>query len=268
MVQVKEHITSDNKVKSKVSAPKKDQLISVIIPLYNEENSIKNVISRIPNEENIEIIVVDDGSKDNSVKNAKSAKRNIKIIHHKVNQGYGAAILTGVKNAKGDILITLDSDGQHTPEEIPNLVEPILKYNVDLVVGSRYLGICNFKVPPHTRLGEIFINIFLIFLFHQPIGNNQNGFRAFKRDCLELFEKMRYSGMAYSTEVLFKFGINNKRMVEIPMTANPREFGTSYVHLRKVLISIIGCIAYYTVFFFLKKTGILKLKEKLFPSKN
>ncbi|MFX0036720.1 MAG: glycosyltransferase family 2 protein, partial [Candidatus Hermodarchaeota archaeon] len=95
-------------------------LFSVIIPLYNEENTIKNVIQRIPNHQQYEIIIVDDGSTDNSIKKVQEINnRAIKIIKHEKNQGYGAAILTGFEHAIGDILITLDSDGQHNPEEIP-----------------------------------------------------------------------------------------------------------------------------------------------------
>ena len=88
-----------------------DQLfISIIIPLYNEEKSIKNIINRIPHYFKHEIIIVDDGSKDNSISEVLKIKNeNISLIRHIENKGYGAAILTGIKHAKGDIIITIDS---------------------------------------------------------------------------------------------------------------------------------------------------------------
>ncbi|MBN1800206.1 MAG: glycosyltransferase family 2 protein [Candidatus Lokiarchaeota archaeon] len=266
MVQEKpKYIKQDFKLEKQT---KKINLISIVIPLYNEENSIQNVINRIPNHHDYEIIVVDDGSSDNSVQNALNSKKKITVIHHKTNKGYGEAILTGLKHASGDIIVTLDSDGQHTPEEIPLLVEPILQNKADVVVGSRYLGKCNFKVPPHTRLGEICINTCLMVLYRQKIGNNQNGFRAFKREALTLFKEMRHTGMGFSTEMLFVCGHNGLRLREIPMTANPREYGTSYVIVNKVLFSILSCLALYAFKFFTMKTGLEKRFNKFLKRMN
>ena len=87
-------------------------LVSIIIPLYNEESSIKNVIKRIPNNFNHEIIIIDDGSTDNSLRKIKEIENSeIKIIRHKENRGYGAAIMSGIRYAQGDIIVTMDSDG-------------------------------------------------------------------------------------------------------------------------------------------------------------
>ena len=129
-------------------------LISVIIPIYNEENSIKEVIERIPNHRNYELILIDDGSTDNSIKKVQEVKnKSIEVIRHEKNQGYGGALITGFKHANGDILITLDSDGQHNPEEIPSLVKALIDNNADMVIGSRYLGGYSYKVPLHTKIG-------------------------------------------------------------------------------------------------------------------
>ena len=184
----------------------KDQLlISIVIPLYNEENSIKTVIKRIPNHFNYEIIIVDDGSTDNSIKRINEIKtKKIKLIRHKENRGYGAAILTGIKKARGDIIVTLDSDGQHNPEEIDVLIKPIINNKADIVVGSRYLGHSNYRIPLHTRVGEFVIKKCLWYLYHQTVGNNQSGFRVFSRKSLELFDNMLFSKFGLCTEILFK----------------------------------------------------------------
>lgn len=139
----------------------------------------------------------------------------------------------------------MDSDGQHCPEEIPKLIQPILENKADLVIGSRYLGQCNYKVPFHTRFGELFIDFFLSFLFNQNIRNNQSGFRAFRIEHLEIFNSLIYEKFGFCTEVVFKSALNNLRINEIGITVNPRKFGTSYVGLFKILISILSCIFIY-----------------------
>jgi len=242
---------------------RKECLISVVIPLYNEENTISNVIERIPNHHQYQIILVDDGSTDTSVKKVREiSNREIKIIKHEKNQGYGAALLSGFKHATGDIIVTMDSDGQHNPEEIPKLVKSIINNKADFVVGSRYLGKYYYKNPLYARVGAYFIKIFFRMLFHQRVHDNQCGFRAFKKESIKIFKNMRYTGMGFSTELLFKAAFNQLKIVETPVTANPRQYGTSNVNLIRILVSISSCILYYILIkldldlnrFFLKKT--------------
>ncbi len=238
-------------------------LISVIIPLYNEENTILSVIERIPNHHQYQIILVDDGSTDTSVKKVQEiTNREIKIITHEKNQGYGAALLSGFRHATGDIIVTMDSDGQHNPEEIPDLVKPIINNQADFVVGSRHLGKRYYKNPLYARVGTYFIKVFFRMLFLQRVHDNQSGFRAFKKEIIKVLGNMRYTGMGFSTELLFKAAFNQLKIVETPVTANPRQYGTSNVNLIRVFISISSCILYFLLrkldldvnHFFLKKT--------------
>jgi glycosyltransferase involved in cell wall biosynthesis len=222
------------------------KLISVVIPLFNEENSIYGVLKRIPNHLNYEIIIVDDGSTDNSIQKVKKVKDlDLRILKHTTNRGYGAAIMTGLKNAKGDIIVTLDSDGQHNPYDIPKVIQPILQEKADIVIGSRYLGKCLYRVPLHTRTGELFIKFILKILFGLKIGNNQSGFRAFSRRSLCYFDKMKYEEMGFTTEVLFKSGMHKLKIIEVPIEVAPRQYGFSYVNILKVAKSIFGCIISY-----------------------
>lgn len=231
-----------------------DLVVSIIIPIYNEEKSIVDVLARIPNHRKYEIILVDDGSTDNSISRVKNIDKDVIIVKHEKNKGYGAAILTGLKKATGDIIVTMDSDGQHYPEEIPKLIGPILKNEADIVIGSRYLGTCNYDVPFHTRFGESFIDFFLWFFFNQNVRNNQSGFRAFRREDLALFDDLIYDNFGFCTEILFKSALNNLRIEEVAITVDPRKYGKSYVRLLKILISISSCILVYG----LKKIRILK----------
>jgi len=237
---------SENKKFLKAQDPD-GTFLSIVIPLYNEENSIANVINSIPNRYPHEIIVVNDGSTDKSVENAKKVnKKNVRIIHHPQNMGYGAALLTGINITKGDIIVTLDSDGQHNPKEISDLIKPIINGETDIVIGSRYMGTCHYNVPLHTRMGEYVIDKVLWVLFGQPIKNNQSGYRAFNKDVKEIVEKSRFKGMGFTTELLFKSGIRNFRFKEVPIEVRERCYGTSYVYLPKLIISIFILISYYS----------------------
>ena len=222
-------------------------LVSIVIPLYNEEKSIKSVINNIPRNLDCEIIVIDDGSTDNSLKVVKEINREVIVIEHEQNKGYGASILTGFEHAKGDIIVTMDSDGQHDPNEILQLIQPIIDKEADIVIGSRYLGKSVYKVPLHTRVGEWFVKICLWILYHQKISNNQSGFRAFTNRSITILSDMVYTKFGLCTETLFKAGLKNLKMVEIPITIDLRKYGSSYVKVSIILKSILSCIIIYSL---------------------
>ena len=256
---------SDNSIHINHHLKTEKPLISVVIPVYNEEKSIRNVIERIPNHHQYEILLVDDGSTDNSLENVKCiSNRHIRVVKHKSNRGYGAAIITGIKSATGDIIVTLDSDGQHYPEEIPKLIHPIMNNQADMVIGSRYLGQCNYKVPLHTRVGEYLIDFFLWHLYGKNVKNNQSGFRAFNKRSLEIFNDLIYNKFGLCTEILFKAALSNLKMKEIPITVDPRKYGMSYVGIIKILISISSCIFIYG----LKRFNILNFIYNTLSKKN
>lgn len=230
--------------------------ISIIIPLYNEENSIKEVLERIPKKLSFEIIVVDDGSTDGSIERIKEMNlKNVRLFRHKRNRGYGAAILTGIKKAKGDIIVTLDSDGQHDPNEISRLIQPLLSNEADMVIGSRYLGNCHYIVPFYTRMGEFFINSFLYLFFGQYVKNNQSGFRAFFKKDIYAPQNISFSNYGYCTELLFISASEGLKIKEKPINLRPRKHGKSNVNLFKILIVITACLLKYG----LKRLNLLKI---------
>jgi glycosyltransferase involved in cell wall biosynthesis len=228
----KEEITINQKILKKLK-------ISIIIPLFNEEKSIISVLTKIPNHFIYEIIIVNDGSTDNSIEKIKQLKDGrIRLINHNENEGYGSAILSGIKKANGQIIVTLDSDGQHDPKEIPKLITPLLLNKADLVLGSRYLGECSYKVALHTRIGEFIIEKFLKLFFQQSVRNNQSGFRAFKKEHLSLFNKIHFTGFGFCTEILLNAALKNLKIKEVPITMKRRKSGNSYVKLAKISITI------------------------------
>ncbi|ACJ16207.1 dolichol-phosphate mannosyltransferase [Thermococcus onnurineus NA1] len=190
--------------------------ITVIIPAYNEAKRIGKVLERIP-EFVDEVIVVDDGSNDNThwvaVEYSKKDSR-IKALRLEKNSGKGAAMREGVKEATGEIIVFMDADGQHRPEEIINLVEPIVREDADFVIGARKFEVQG-KRPLHRRLSNIITTRLLRLKLRQYVYDTQSGFRAMKREFVPTIESDRYE---VETEMLIKATKMGARIKEVPVS--------------------------------------------------
>ena len=133
----------------------KSVLLSIILPLYNEEKTIRSILEDLPKNKSIEIIIIDDHSSDSSLNEIRKVEGygKFKIIRHLTNSGYGNAIITGMQYATGDVIVSMDTDGQHSPSDIINLIKPIFDGKADYTIGSRYLGTYHYHLPISTRLG-------------------------------------------------------------------------------------------------------------------
>jgi glycosyltransferase involved in cell wall biosynthesis len=222
-------------------------LLSIILPVFCEEKTIKKILKNLPKYESIEIIIVDDHSTDNSLEEIKQAKEfiNMHIIEHKVNRGYGAALTTGIQYSKGEVFITMDSDGQHLPKDIFNLIKPIFDGEADITIGSRYKGSYNYKLPLVTRLGEALLEVGIRIFFAQKVKNNQSGFRAFHRSTFPIFKDIRFHGYAFTTELILSAALHDYRIKEVPIDLLGRRHGSSYIIINKLLISLILCMYLY-----------------------
>jgi glycosyltransferase involved in cell wall biosynthesis len=223
--------------------------ILVCIPAYNEATSIGDIIKKAATYAS-EIIVYDDGSNDNTAEVAKAAGAT--VIRDPKNKGYGIAIsmlLATAKKRNTEVMVTLDSDGQHNPDEIPRVVEPLLNEGIDIVIGSRFLGDKNkeSKVPVYRNLGIRAITRFTQSASYNQLTDAQSGFRGYGKNALSkinVFEE----GMAVSTEILLRAKEKNLLMKEVPITVhydvkepsthNPASHGT------KVLSSVIQFISF------------------------
>ncbi len=165
--------------------------LSVVIPAYNEEQGIKEISERVlkivdglkqVGVDALELIVVDDGSKDQTVEIADSIP-GVKVISHDRNQGYGAALKTGFSAAQGELIGFLDADGTYPPEYFPALCEKALN-GADLVIGSRMSGAAS-EMPFTRRVGNIFFASLLSLISRQRVTDSASGMRVFKRHILE-----------------------------------------------------------------------------------
>ena len=223
-------------------------LLSIIIPVYNEELTIGNIIDRARDAAShiglkFEIIVVDDRSYDKSLKVAH--QRNVRLYTLKEHLGKGYALRAGFSKSKGDIIITIDSDGSHCPEELSEVLAPILADRADMVIGSRYL---NHKHVATRKLNAFGVHIFnnLIQLFTGVANtDSQSGYRAMKLEVLSR-QKLKSGGYEIESEMLVKTAKLGYRVAEVPITFEQRTYGRSGVDPvldgSKILLSII--IAY------------------------
>ena len=190
--------------------------LTVVIPAYNEEKNIGEVIEAVKKYTK-DIIVVDDCSTDKT--GEISIKRGAKVLRHIVNRGLGGALGTGIKSAildGADIIVTLDADGQHDPDDIPKLTKPIIDREADFVVGSRFLG--KQKMPPFRVFANKFGN-FITFIFWEiKSSDTQSGFRVFNNCGAQKIEILS-NGMEVSSEIIKEIKSNKLRMKEIPIKA-------------------------------------------------
>jgi glycosyltransferase involved in cell wall biosynthesis len=204
--------------KSQVARSSKVNRAKVIaaIPCYDEEKFISEVVRRANKYVDL-VIVIDDGSHDHTSQAAKAA--GALIINHSVNKGYGESMKSCFEAAKvnhADILITLDGDNQHDPEEIAGFIAPILNGEADLVIGSRFLG-DNGNMPRYRKFGIKVITWLFNIGSKVKISDAQSGFRAYSRrvlDTLSLTER----GMGISVEVLIKASEKGFCIKEVPIS--------------------------------------------------
>jgi len=204
--------------------------IVVIIPAYNEEKSIKDVIEKIITSiPSADILVVNDGSKDQTVLRAREA--GAYVIELPFNLGIGGAMQTGYLYAKQngyDIAIQCDGDGQHDPVYIQKIIEPIIKDNADMVVGSRYLEKTLYKSKLMRRIGILFFSGAVSMIIRKKITDPTSGFRAVNREVIEYFA-WKYPSDYPEVDVLVRLNNRNFRIMEVPVEMKVRQGGKSSI---------------------------------------
>jgi glycosyltransferase involved in cell wall biosynthesis len=190
-------------------------MIVAAIPAFNEEGMIAKIVVRASKHVD-KVVVVDDGSTDDTgiIANQLGAY----VVKHEGNLGYGAALRSCIGTARdlnADILVILDADGQHNPDVIPALVQPIANSEADIVIGSRFLGKKS-DMPPYRVAGLRLLNAATNAATKQKIRDTQSGFRAYSKKALwalELYE----TTMGASSELTIKSTSAGLRVLEIPI---------------------------------------------------
>ena len=229
--------------------------ITVGIPAYNEEKNIAAVITRLKKYADT-IIVCDDGSSD--LTGEISEKLGAVVITHEKNRGYGAAIKSLFLKAKEiecDVLVTFDADGQHRIQDIPIVTEPVVKKEMDLVIGSRFLDLKSEEMPNYRKVGIKIITKVTNLSIKEKLTDSQSGFRAYSSKALQEIIPSD-EGMGISTEILIKASNLGLKIAEVPIevyyenstsTQDPVSHGTSVILSTIKFTSIHNPLKFYGI---------------------
>ena len=202
--------------------------LSVVIPAYNEEDGIADIIERVLSIKNplakagvsgLELIVVDDASKDKTAE-IVSGYSDVVLIRHKVNRNYGAAIKTGFRHATGNLLAFLDADGTYPPESFPELCQPILKDGADLVIGSRMAG-ADSQMPLVRRIGNTIFATLVSIISNRRVTDSASGQRVLRSDILPVLYPLP-DGLNFTPVMSTRAMHEQINVVEVPITYSER----------------------------------------------
>ena len=232
------------------------------IPAFNVERSIGSVIVRTLKHVD-RVIICDDGSMDLTGEIAENMGAT--VVRHERNLGYGAAIASLFKEARSigsDVLVTLDADGQHNPNEISSLVEPILTDKADVVIGSRFLREEDSDlIPGYRKIGLKMITGLASGGSNGAVTDSQSGFRAYSRKALEKLD-LTEMGMGVSTEILLKVADNGLRVAEVPVRITYDENSSTHnplVHGLDVVLSTVKHLSMRRPLLFYGIPGLLSI---------
>jgi glycosyltransferase involved in cell wall biosynthesis len=200
--------------------------LSVIIPVYNEVESIQVILKRVQAVKLAsEIIVVDDGSTDGTrdLLGKLDGRNRVRVVLHERNRGKGAAVRTGLSAARGDTLIIQDADLEYDPRDIPELLKPIQEGVAEVVYGSRFLG----RAHRVTMFWHMVANKMLTFmtniLYNTILTDMETGYKVFRREVIDGMV-LRSNSFDFEPEFTAKILKRNHRIFEVPITFNPRDY--------------------------------------------
>jgi glycosyltransferase involved in cell wall biosynthesis len=200
--------------------------VSVVIPAYNEIKTIKEILKRV---ERVgiadEILVVDDGSTDGTrqVLNNLNGNGSIRVIFHEHNQGKGAALSTGFRNAVGDVIIIQDADLEYDPREYPALLQPIFEEVADVVYGSRFLGAGRRPTMYWHMIANKLLTFLTNVLYNNILTDMETGYKVFRRGVVEDIS-IHARRFDFEPEFTAKVLKRRWRIYEVPIRFNPRDY--------------------------------------------
>ena len=201
--------------------------LTVIIPVYNEKNTIEEILRRVQAVDvgfEKELVVVDDCSQDGTREILRKVNApGIRIFYHEKNKGKGAALHTGFSNADGDIVLVQDADLEYDPREYPRLIEPILDGRADVVYGSRFLG------GPHRVLffwhyvGNKMLTTFSNIMSNLNLTDMETCYKAFRREVLRRI-RLKSARFGFEPEITMKVAKQKCRIYEVPISYSGRDY--------------------------------------------
>jgi len=224
----------------------KNKKVLVIIPAFNEQHSLPKVIAGIRRFPGVDVVVVNDGSKDATSAVARIA--GAEVIDLPFNLGIGGAVQTGYLFAykkNYDVAVQVDADGQHDPGDLMDIIGPVLQGEADLVVGSRYVAETGYKTPLARKLGMVIFSSVVSLINGQSLKDTTSGYRAVGRRVIEFFTE-NYPTDYPEVEALVLLKKNGFTIREVPVKMAAREHGKSSItplksvyYMIKVLLAVL-----------------------------
>jgi glycosyltransferase involved in cell wall biosynthesis len=200
--------------------------LSVVIPVYNEVHNINEIIKRVQAQKLAnEIIIVDDGSSDGTrdILKELDGKDSVRVILHERNQGKGAAVVTGLKAAQGDILLIQDADLEYDPRDYPQIIRPIEEGIADVVYGSRFLGGARRVAMFWHMIANKLLTTMTNILYDTILTDMETGYKVFRRGVIDGMV-IRSKRFDFEPEFTAKVLKRHYRIFEVPITFNPRDY--------------------------------------------
>jgi glycosyltransferase involved in cell wall biosynthesis len=200
--------------------------LSVIIPVFNEVGSIREIVRRVQKVRLAnEIIIVDDGSTDGTrgLLAELDGKRGLRVILHERNQGKGSAVRTGISNARGDVLLIQDADLEYDPHDYPSLLKPIEDGIADVVYGSRFLGGPRRVTMFWHMIANQLLTLTTNLLYDTILSDMETGYKVFRREVLNGIT-LHAKRFDFEPEFTAKMLKRHMRIFEVPITFNPRDY--------------------------------------------
>jgi glycosyltransferase involved in cell wall biosynthesis len=200
--------------------------LSIIIPVYNEADNVREIIKRVQASRRAkEIIVVDDGSQDDTrvILKELDGRRKVRVILHDRNQGKGAAVVTGMKAATGDVLLIQDADLEYDPRDYPALLQPIEEGLADVVYGSRFLGAAHRVTMFWHQVANKLLTFMTNIMYDSILTDMETGYKVFRREVIEGMT-IRSKRFNFEPEFTAKILKRKYRIFEVPITFNPRDY--------------------------------------------
>jgi glycosyltransferase involved in cell wall biosynthesis len=201
----------------------------IIIPAFNEEKMIGEVLDRLlenkPSDLATEIVVINDGSEDNT--QFEAIKRKVTVLNHLLNRGLGGVLGTGLEYAKrtgADFVITLDADGQHDPKDLGKILSPLIAKQADVIIGSRLIGKSNMKLD--RKIINYLANLLNFLLWGIWVTDSQSGYRGFSKRAVEKIE-IKMNRMEVSSEFLKEVKRHSLKIKEVPIKAIYTDYSKS-----------------------------------------
>jgi glycosyltransferase involved in cell wall biosynthesis len=224
--------------------------LTIVIPAYNEAESLPNIMGELIafcEERNWHIIIVNDGSRDNTKDILKKYEGNkiLKVIHHKLNRGYGGALKTGISNVTTKYCVTIDSDGQHDMHDVEIMYKKMIETNADLIVGNRR-GNAGLKL--YREFGKSIIRSVANILMPLTIYDINSGMKMYDSELAKRYINICPNGMAFSDIIALTFIYQRNLVLEMPIRIKERIGGKSTIGMKTAFETVMEIVNIVTLF--------------------